>query len=170
MAQQPEKKRSRKMRVRTAAKPSTHLQPDARWEAETWRLIESQFGVKPLPGCRLLQSGQNRIRVISQEAYELVPQVPFIQVAGLYMGERRPNGIRLSLDGAQLIGPRAVRQILALTSEQAAAWLRGESIDVEDSRSGYLIVSHRSDILGCGSLSGGRLHNFLPKDRRPQKQ
>lgn len=170
MTQKPQKKRSSQMRRSTAGKAAGHLQLDERWETETWRFIESQFGVKPLLGCRLLQSGQHRIRIITQDAYELVSQIPRVEVAGLYMGERGPNGIRLSLDGAQLIGPQAVRQVLVLKQEQAEAWLRGESIDVEDSRSGYVIVAHEADVLGCGSLSRGRLHNFLPKDRRPQKQ
>jgi NOL1/NOP2/fmu family ribosome biogenesis protein len=143
---------------------------DGQWEAEMWRLIEAQFGVASLPGYRLLRSGRYRIRIISEAAYQLTCLTPGFELAGLYLGEFGIGGIRLSLDGAQLIGPHATRQVVSLTSAQAEAWLRGESIDVEDRRSGYVVVRHQSDILGCGNLSRGRLHNFLPKDRRPQKQ
>jgi NOL1/NOP2/fmu family ribosome biogenesis protein len=170
MSQQPLRKRPPKLRKNIAGKAASHLHLDERWEDDTWQLLEHQFGVKRQPACRLLRSGQYRIRIISQNAYELVSQMPRVEMAGLYVGECRPNGIRLSLDGAQLFGPQAVRQVLPLAADQAAAWLRGESAEVESSQTGYVIVTHDSDILGCGSLSGNRLHNFLPKDRRPQKQ
>lgn len=151
-------------------KPGPHIELNEQWEAEMWRLIRTQFGVNPLPGYRLVRSGQRRIRLVTQAAYQLIPLLPKPEVIGLYLGELGPSGIRLSLDGSQLIGPHATRQVVSLTSDQAEAWLRGETIGIEDSCRGYVIVRHQSDFLGCGSLSGGRLHNFLPKDRRPQKQ
>jgi NOL1/NOP2/fmu family ribosome biogenesis protein len=158
------------MLVKTMSKSALHIEGNEQWEAEMWRLIGTQFGVNPLPGYRLLRSGKRRIRIVSEEAYQLVRLIPKPEVAGLYLGELGPSGIRLSLDGSQLIGPHATKQIVSLTPAQAEAWLRGESIDIKDSHRGYVIVRHQSDILGCGSLFGGRLHNFLPKDRRPQKQ
>ena len=163
-------KRSKKRLIGRMPKPAPHVELDEQWEAEMWRLMGTQFGVNPLPGCRLLRSGQHRIRLVSLEAYQLMRLIPKPEVAGLYLGELGPSGIRLSLDGSQLLGPHATKQVISLTSGQAEAWLKGETIDVEDRCRGYVIVRHQSDILGCGSLSGGRLHNFLPKDRRPQKQ
>ena len=163
-------KKTQNVLVKTVTQPALRSAADEQWEAEMWRLIGAQFGVTPLPGYKLFQSGRHRIRIISEAAYQLRHLARKVELAGLYLGELGPNGFRLSLDGAQLLGPRATKQVVSLTSAQAEAWLGGESVDIEDSRSGYVIVRHESDILGCGSLSGGRLHNFLPKDRRPQKQ
>lgn len=152
--------------------PGTAPRPeiDEEWEAETWQLISTQFGVSPLPGYRLIPSGRHRIRIISDAAHELTRLAPRVELAGLYLGEIGPRGIRLSLDGAQLLGPHATKRIVSLSPGQTKAWLRGEAVDVDDSRSGFVIVRDELDILGCGRLSAGRLQNFLPKDRRPQKQ
>ncbi|MFX1563520.1 MAG: hypothetical protein ACFFDP_09455, partial [Promethearchaeota archaeon] len=110
------------------------------------------------------------IRIISKDAFSLVFKVPCAGPAGLYFGEYSPNAVRLTMDGAQFIGSSATKQLVTLTNEQAKVWLQGESVKHEDERHGYVIVMHDGDILGCGSLSHGILHSFVPKIRRPKKQ
>lgn len=151
-------------------KDSVKLVADDQWEQEVWNLLKAQFGIPRLPSYRLLRSGRKRIRIISKAAFSLVPKVPCAGPAGLYFGEYAPNAVRLTMDGAQLIGSYATKQLVTLTTEQAKAWLQGESIEYKDERHGYVIVIHNGDILGCGSLSRGVLHSFVPKVRRPKKQ
>jgi NOL1/NOP2/fmu family ribosome biogenesis protein len=71
------------------------------------------------------------------------------------------------MDGAMLLGRFATKQKIQLTAEQAKNWMQGESINYEDKQRGYVIVYHEEDILGCGSISQGILHSFVPKKRRP---
>jgi len=151
-------------------KRTASLTADEEWEREVWRLLEEQFGAPRLPGFRLLRSGKNRIRLISEEAYQLVGQTPTPRPAGLYFGEQTPEGIRLSIEGAQLVGPKATRQVVNLTPSQADIWLQGQPVRVQDQRTGFVIVRQEGDILGCGRLSQGLLHSFIPKVRRPKEQ
>jgi NOL1/NOP2/fmu family ribosome biogenesis protein len=152
------------------SKESVKLLADDQWEQEVWDFLKTQFGIPHLPGYRLLRSGQKRIRIISKAAFSLVPNVPCAGPAGLYFGEYLPHAIRLTMDGAQLIGSHATKQIVTLSMSQAKAWLQGESIEYKSDQHGYVIVKHNEDILGCGSLSHGILRSYVPKVRRPKKQ
>ncbi|MFW9831853.1 MAG: hypothetical protein ACFFD8_08760 [Candidatus Thorarchaeota archaeon] len=148
-------------------KPRTStLIVDPEWESHAWNLLKTQYGISNLPKYRLLRSGRKRIRLINNETFTHLSDVPFTGTTGLYVGEYSPNAIRLSMDGAQLLGRYASKQIIKLNLEQANAWLRGESINYEDKQKGYVIVFHKEDILGCGSLSHGILNSFVPKVRR----
>jgi NOL1/NOP2/fmu family ribosome biogenesis protein len=72
------------------------------------------------------------------------------------------------MDGAMLLGKHASKQTIQLTADQAKDWMQGKSINYEDTQRGYVIVFHKEEILGCGSLSHGVLHSFVPKTRRPK--
>ncbi len=144
------------------------LTVDLEREAHVWHLLFTQFGIPKLVGYRLLKSGRKRIRLISTAAFNLLSELPYTGSTGLYIGEYSPNAFRLSMDGAHLLGPHAVKQRVELNDEQAEAWLQGESINYEDKQRGYVIVVHNNTILGCGSLSQGTLRSFIPKIRRPK--
>lgn len=150
------------MKQKYAAK----LNADNDWETQIWKQLRTQFGISPLPGYRLLRSGKKRIRIISESAFEHFLLLPYTATAGLYLGEYSRNRVRLSMDGAQLLGPFATKNIVELDTEQATRWLQGESIIYEDKRRDYVIVMQSNDILGCGRLSNGILHSFVPKIRR----
>ncbi len=152
------------------SKDSVKLVADIQWEQEVWNLLETQFGIPQPTNYRLLRSGRKRIRIISKDAFPMVSKIPCTGHVGLYFGEYTPYAIRLTMDGAQLMGSFATKQIVILTRDQANAWLQGESIEYEDERHNYVIVKHNEDILGCGRLSGGVLHSYVPKSRRPKKQ
>ncbi|MFX1566570.1 MAG: hypothetical protein ACFFCH_11315 [Promethearchaeota archaeon] len=143
---------------------------DPELEAHIWQLLYSQFGIPKLAGYRFLKSGRKRIRLISNAAFALLSELPYTGTTGLYLGEYSPTAFRLSMDGAQLLGDHATKQIVRLTARQAEAWLRGESVNYEDDRRGYVIVTHNGTILGCGSISHGTLRSYVPKIRRPQRQ
>lgn len=141
---------------------------DEEWELHVWDLLFAQFGIPKIEGYRLLQSGKKRIRLIGEVAGTLLPAVPYTGSSGLYVGEYSPRAVRLTMDGAMLLGQYATKQIIHLTDEQAQEWMQGESIIYENKQRGYVIVYHKEDILGCGSLSHGILHSFVPKTRRPK--
>jgi NOL1/NOP2/fmu family ribosome biogenesis protein len=144
------------------------LTVDLEREAHVWQLLNQQFGIPKLSGYRFLKSGRKRIRLISEGAFNLLSSLPYTGTTGLYIGEYSPKAFRLSMDGAQLLGPYATKQIVKLNDDQAETWLQGESVNYEDKQRGYVIVVHNNTIIGCGSLSQGKLRSFVPKVRRPR--
>lgn len=139
---------------------------DSQREAQVWQHLFEQFGIPRIPGYRFLKSGRKRIRLISEMAFNILGNLPYTGTTGLYVGEYSPTAFRLSMDGAHILGPYATKQIVKLTDEQAEVWLQGESVNYEDEQRGYVIVIHNDTILGCGSLSEGKLRSFIPKIRR----
>jgi NOL1/NOP2/fmu family ribosome biogenesis protein len=145
---------------------SKSLTIDPQREAYVWQHLFNQFGIPRIPGYRFLKSGRRRIRLISEMAFNTLDKLPYTGTTGLYVGEYSPTAFRLSMDGAHILGPYATKQIVKLTDEQAKVWLQGESVNYEDEQRGYVIVIHNETILGCGSLSKGKLRSFVPKIRR----
>ena len=90
-----------------------------------------------------------------------------IDKAGLYIGKVEPDGIELSIEGSQLIGPSANKNILELDDDQLEAWVTGEKLELEGfTGQGYHIVKHKNDFLGCAKINKGKLINLSDKNRR----
>ena len=74
------------------------------------------------------------------------------------------NDIRLSIEGSQLVGPYADRNVVEITD--ARKWLRGEEILTDYQSSMYIIVKCGEDFMGSGKIVNGRLKNYISKTRR----
>ncbi|MBS3072265.1 hypothetical protein J4477_00320, partial [Candidatus Pacearchaeota archaeon] len=81
----------------------------------------------------------------------------------LYFLKKERDGLRLSIEGSQLI--KAKKNIVQLTKSQSENWMKGDDIEI-DGNSGYVIVQQKNDILGCGNLRNNILRNMIPKERR----
>ena len=69
---------------------------------------------------------------------------------------------------AMALSPRDGYPAFDASHDEAAAYLRGETIPCPDDLSGFLLVSHQGLTLGFGKASGGQIKNHYPKGlRRP---
>lgn len=81
---------------------------------------------------------------------------------GVYFGAFG-NNFRLSIEGSQLIGDKASKNVVEL--EDDTKWLDGNDINVNE-ENGLKIVRCRKDYLGTGQLKDGILINYISKERR----
>jgi len=88
-----------------------------------------------------------------------------INSAGLYLGEFRHKEMRLSIEGSQLLGSQATRNVVEINDEEAHKWIRGGTLEREGEKA-FVIVKHNNDFLGCGRRKEGTVLNFVPKSRR----
>ena len=86
---------------------------------------------------------------------------------GMYFCEMDKHGLRLSIEGSQIVGSKAVRNVVELNDEEAKKWFTGSDIEKEcrDSN-GFVILKHKNDFIGNGKYSNGRILNYFPKTRR----
>lgn len=85
---------------------------------------------------------------------------------GMYFAELKKGMLRLSIEGSQIVGPKAEKNILELSREQVERWLSGQDMP-EFKGSSFVIVKHDNDFLGCGKLTEEKgLMNYVPKGRR----
>ncbi len=93
--------------------------------------LEEQFGIEELPYL-LIETGKERIRAfsgaLSKEELLDLAQLVNIEIIGLYI-VRREHDVRLSFDATQLLNKQLKRNIVDITDEQLALWIRGHDLD-----------------------------------------
>ncbi len=85
---------------------------------------------------------------------------------GVYFGRIESDGIRLSIEGAFLVGPRATKNVVELDDGRALRYLAGEDVEVDQAFRGWVILRWRDYYLGSGKAANGRIHNYVPRERR----
>lgn len=130
--------------------------------------IIAQWGAFPPLEVAFLKSAKNKLYIVNRDIERLPQKGLRIDTLGMYFGEIFDSGnIRLSVEGAQMVGKVATKGILTLTDEQLDMWLKGRDVDTGDVQLlGFFILKHRNDIVGCGHCKNGKISNYMPKNRR----
>ena len=84
---------------------------------------------------------------------------------GMYFADVH-RGVRLSIEGSQLVGPQAKKGVVLLTDKEAQDWMQGLDLDKECNEEGFVILQHNKDFLGCGKAMPDKILNYVPKVRR----
>lgn len=128
-------------------------------------IIEERWKCKLdwLDKCYMVLTEKNNIHLINREIERIELNTFRINTLGLYIGEIKNKTIRLSIEGSQLVP--ATTNTIELDREQAKQWLKGEDLKITGN-TGFVIIKHNKDTLGCGNLKEGTLLNFVPKARR----
>jgi 16S rRNA C967 or C1407 C5-methylase (RsmB/RsmF family)/NOL1/NOP2/fmu family ribosome biogenesis protein len=84
---------------------------------------------------------------------------------GLLLGRARPGRFEPAHALAMALGPKAVRRVRTVDDGEAAAWLRGETLD-HNGPAGWTLVAWNGWPLGWGRAAGGTLKNHYPKGLR----
>jgi len=116
----------------------------------------------------VMKNEKNKIFISKRETFDIDFDRLRVNSLGLYIGETE-HGIRLSIEGSELIGPFAKKNILEIDEEQRTQWLKGidlENIKTEEKLDGFIIIKNKEDYLGSGKYKEGKILNFVPKVRR----
>jgi NOL1/NOP2/fmu family ribosome biogenesis protein len=106
------------------------------------------------------------IYLLSKKAKEISLDSLRVNNLGLYVANLDNHDIiRLSIEGSQLLGPKATKSVIELDKNQLRTWLRGEDMPYEY-ENGYVIIKSGKDFCGCGRIKDNILLNFVPKGRR----
>lgn len=124
------------------------------WDAEIW--LDYVF----------LKNSKNRIFAASKEVFTLSLDSMRVDSIGLYVGMQAGEMLRLSAEGAQIIGPHAKSNVMEITKEEQHMWLRGLDVPAESHAEGFILLRHAGVFVGCAKLREGMLLNFFPKSRR----
>lgn len=118
-------------------------------------------------GCGFLEGKDGDIFLISRDVEKLDLENLHIDSLGLYFGQLRNDGLRLSIEGSQIVGKAATRNIVELADSEFRQWLGGNDLEKDyGGCNGYVLVKYNSDFIGCGKLKEGKILNFVPKARR----
>ena len=128
--------------------------------------IESQWKAKLKLGYAFLRNNKNRIFIINKDISKIDLSKLRINSIGMYFCEADKIGIRLSIEGSQIVGPKAAKNIVEINEEQAKKWLKGEDLEIKGDYSGFIILKNNGDFLGTGRFREGKILNYIGKERR----
>jgi len=134
--------------------------------------LKKQFGVKSVAGV-FVQRGTERLFLFQGEftqkqIYDLERTIP-IERVGVYFGKDQGGQIRLSIEGTHILKNQITKNIFELNDEQAELWMKGNELEIQTGKKGFLIMKYKDDFLGCGKASELKITNFIPKSRRLKK-
>lgn len=135
--------------------------------------LEQQYGITKIPHL-FLRFGKDKIRgytgALSMDEINLFEEKIRIELLGIYLFNKHPDGMRLSLDAIHIFKDQITKNIIELTDKQAEEWFRGEDLllteEFKKQEKTYKVLKNKGDFIGCGKLSENRLINYLPKERR----
>ncbi|MFX0062254.1 MAG: hypothetical protein ACFFC7_08695 [Candidatus Hermodarchaeota archaeon] len=90
---------------------------------------------------------------------------------GMYFAKKDKTGLRLTMNGAQVFGYAATKNIVDLNKHQYLNYLSGEKIiDMKsENLQGYVLLRHKNRIFACGKASKEGILNYVPKSRQLHK-
>ncbi|GEM_PF-1467465 len=94
-----------------------------------------------------------------------IPKLP-IEWIGLHFATICPDGIYLSIEGAQVIGKTATKNVLDIDREQVNELMNGRDLAYVRNLHGYIIIKNNKDIIGVCRVKENKIMNMIPKSRR----
>ena len=134
---------------------------------EVKKKVLEQWGCELKTDYAFLLTPKNKLYVVSRDIANIDYEKLKLQVVGNYFGEIMKNGeLRLSIEGSQLVGREAKKNVVEISEKQVRSWLFGQDLPVDLEEDGFVIVKNNSDFMGSGKVKDGCLLNFIPKIRR----
>ena len=133
---------------------------------EILSLIKKQWGADFKEDYAFLKNEKGKVYLINKDISKINLEKIRINCLGLYFAKIITNEIRLSIEGSQLIGPLAKKNILELNEKQAKEWMSGNDLEIKGKHSGFLLIKHKTDFLGTGKCRDEKVFNYVGKARR----
>lgn len=130
--------------------------------------IKQQFGSVAKLDYGFVLTAKEKVYIVNKEIGQVDLDGARINSLGMYFCEYRHNQVRLSIEGSQLVGPTATKNVLSLTDDQAIQWMNGQELEIDNPAVDrqFVIIKNNKDFLGSGKIIDGKLLNFIPKVRR----
>lgn len=130
------------------------------------KLIEKQWNSKLTLEYAFLKTDKGKIYIVNEDISRLDLSKLRINSIGLYFGKLEKDELRLSIEGSQLVGKKASKNVLELNDKEVKEWMSGKDLEKKGNYSGFLLIKHKEDFLGCGKFKNGKILNYVSKSRR----
>jgi len=127
---------------------------------EFYKELKETYGFANKFDSLVLISTKDKYYLLSREFAELDVAKLRINNIAMYFGKKEKDGLRLSIEGAQLVGGG-----IEIDEAGMRKWVEGKDVNFEK-ETGYVVVKYKKDVLGCGRIVNNVLRNMVPKERR----
>ncbi len=131
------------------------------------QFLNNQFGISSLPeGVFFCFSEKDNVYFANRDVFDEDQFLLRIKTFGLLFGSYLEDGFRLSIEGSQLVGSSATKNIFELSNQDKESWLQGLSLSVDlDFDEGEILLKQGNDFFGSAYFKEGSIKNVLPKSR-----
>ncbi|MFW6450558.1 MAG: hypothetical protein ACOCZ6_05895, partial [Nanoarchaeota archaeon] len=112
-----------------------------------------------------LKKKDSSIKIITRDVTALTKHKVNIDSMGLKIGKEVSDGILLTIEGTQLIGPYCTKNIIEISEQEGREWLKGSDIPTNNNNC-FAIIKQGHDFLGSGKVKNNKVLNNIPKTRR----
>ncbi len=139
---------------------------------ETESIIARNYGCKFDLGqfCVFKTERGDKVWLCSKKILELDLGGLHINSLGMYLGKLKGGRINLSIEGSQMVGGRATKNVVIVDDAGARKFIQGFDADAMEKAGcedgNFVLVKCGGDFFGSGRLSGDRVENMIPKNRR----
>lgn len=135
--------------------------------------VVKQFGYFPEEEYAFLKGENDKVYIISKDLARVDLKKLIVDRLGLYFAELRETEVRLSKEGAQLLGRLAcesekeLKNVVNLDIPEVKAYFAGVDV-VKDlgTENRLMLLQFGKDIFGCAKYKEGKILNFMPKTHR----
>src|SRR3989344_9691147 len=99
-------------------------------------MLDSQFGIKEKMNYIFLQNPERRIFITNRETAGFDSNLRANNM-GLYFGAIDGSEVRLSIEGSQIVGPHAKKNVVELNDKGAINWMKGLDIEKDLEEHGF---------------------------------
>jgi len=129
--------------------------------------IKNQFGIEELELEYIFYvTSKDKVYIMNKSYANFDTSRIKVNLFGLYFCKFHNDGVRLSIEGSQLIGNMATKNVVEIDDKQIKDWFSGYDINLDEEYEHFVLLKHKSDFIGCGIFSKGVLRNYVPKNRR----
>jgi len=105
---------------------------------EIIKIIKSQWSANiDFKDQVLLEDNDGKIFITNKDISRVDFSKLRINSIGFYFAQRMADGLRLSIEGSQIIGPKARKKVLELDQKQMKEWLKGYDLEISKNLSGF---------------------------------
>ncbi|MGB9598716.1 MAG: NIP7 pre-PUA domain-containing protein [Minisyncoccales bacterium] len=114
----------------------------------------------------------NKIFLFSKDIEKIKEEILKIKIFsfGLFFGQFKKNKILLSLEGAQMVGKKAKKNVVLLNENSLRNFLLGFNVlDAKEFRcepDAFLLLKYRGEIVGLGQKKKNYIENLTLKTKR----
>lgn len=126
--------------------------------------LEKQYSIKSLKLYHIFLQRKDKIYMINRDFANISLYDLRINSIGLNFCTLANDEVRLSVEGSQIVGPLAKKNVL--NTKAINKWLSGNNLKTKKSLNGFIIIKHKDDFYGVGRFKQGIILNFIPKERR----
>ncbi|MBW2996988.1 hypothetical protein KY349_01465 [Candidatus Woesearchaeota archaeon] len=153
--------------MRQAKQPKESLKIlNTREKKEVNKKIQQQWGCELDRSFVFLLSNKNKLYVADKDIGSIDTSKLRVDNVGLYVATIDHKGTRLSIEGSQILGPDAKKNVIDIDAQELREWFRGNDLEKQTDTREFVILKHNNDFVGCGKSTEKGILNFVPKTRR----